>query len=61
MATMTVQQLINILSRVPNPQTTLVSVDDSVGTDMSSVDSSAVVSGGIDNEDGGTVDLVGEA
>lgn len=58
---MTVQELIKALQEVPNPSTTEVTLDDSAGANLDSIDLAALVSGGIELEDGGTVDLVGAA
>jgi hypothetical protein len=58
---MTVQDLIDALQAVDNPQVTLVTLDDSAGANLDTVDLAGVIHGGIDLDDGGVVDLVGAA
>lgn len=58
---MTVQDLIDALQAVANPQVTAVTLDDSAGANLDSVDLTGVILGGIDLDDGGVVDLVGAA
>jgi hypothetical protein len=55
---MTVQDLIDALQSVPNPSVTDVAVTGVAGATVT-VDDSAVVSGGIDLADGGTLNING--
>lgn len=55
---MTVQDLINALQEIPNPQVTAVAVTGVAGATVT-LDDAAVVSGGIDLADGGTLNING--
>lgn len=57
---MTVQDLINALQEIPNPQVTAVAVTGVAGATVT-LDDAAVVSGGIDLADGGTLNINGAA
>lgn len=60
MSTLKVDDLIKALQAIPNPSATDVTVDDSAGVNLTSVDITGATEEGIDG-DGGTVDLVGGA